>query len=136
MGRRVITVILIALAVAGLAVGVGGAYHAGFDNGVSSGGHITRVVQAGRYWYPGYGPGYGFFPGFFLFPVVVLLIVGLVVWRRPWHHHWWHGHGPGGPGGWSPGGPPQAFEEWHRQAHAADQHTTPGAPPPPDASPG
>jgi hypothetical protein len=134
VGRRLIFAILLALGLAALVTAIGvSAYHAGFTNGISGGGHIAGVPG----YYRGYGPGFGFFPGFFLFPLILLFIVVAVFWRRPWRHRSW-GYGPGGPGaavsgpfgprGWASGGPRHMFDEWHRQAHE-------GQTPPPVAEP-
>ena len=105
MGRRIVLVILIVLAVTALVTAVSaGFFHAGYWG--TAGGH---VMQPGPGYY-GYGRGWGFFPGFFLFPLILLLIVAAVFWR-PWHRHYRrYGYGPGrwsrgywGPGPYGPG---------------------------------
>ena len=112
-----------------LAVGVG-AYRAGQDHEIVTrtvgDGEVVRVVGHG--W--GHGPG----PGFFLFPLFVILLVVLLVrgFRRGngWHGPSWTGPGYG-PGPWAHGGPPPAFEEWHRRAHEGDVESSragPGSP--------
>ena len=116
VGRRIMIVVLIVLVLAALATAVGiGAYHAGYNNGIIDTGHMARVVPDGGYYmHPGWG--FGFFPGFFIFPLVVLLLIALVFWRRPLRRWWGYGHC--GPAGWASGGPRQAFDVWHREAHA------------------
>ena len=98
MGRRIVLVILVALAAAALFTAIfAGFYHAGYWG--PAGGHVMRFGPG----YYGYGGGYGFFPGFFLFPLILLLILAVVFWR-PWHRHYWHyGYGPRGRGYWGPG---------------------------------
>jgi hypothetical protein len=113
MGRRIVVVILVVLAVAALGMVIGaGAYHAGFVNGAAANG---KVVAPAAYGYPGYWHGgFGFFPGFFLFPLFLVLLVALFAWRRPMRRWWGYGPRPCGP---AYGGPQQAFEDWHREAH-------------------
>jgi hypothetical protein len=75
--------------------------------------------------------------GKFFFPLLLLLGVGLFLfWKqRPGHPGGWGGRHDRGPGGNVPG----FFEEWHRQAHAAERApvATPAAPVRPEpAAPG
>lgn len=108
-----------------LAVGLG-AYRAGQEHEIVTravgDGEMVRVIGHG--W--SYGPG----PGFFLFPLLGILLVVLLVrgFRRG---NGWHGGAGSGYGPWAHGGPPPAFEEWHRRAHegaAASSRNEPGAP--------
>jgi hypothetical protein len=122
MNRRVWTgaVAGVLAAMVVLAVGVG-AYRAGQDHEVVTrtvgDGQVVRVVDHG--W--GYGPG----PGFFLFPVFGILLVVLLVRGFRRGHGWYGPSGPGyGPGPWAHGGPPPAFEEWHRRAHESQPPST------------
>jgi hypothetical protein len=107
MRRAFVVGLVLLLALAGVAIGIG-AYHAGYDHGldqVASGARVVHVV----------GPGYGGFPlGLFLFPLVfigIFLLLRGAFWGRRW----------GGPGSWGPGGGPwnrgQMFEDWHRRQH-------------------
>ncbi len=90
------------------------------------------------------------FPPLLLLAGIVLLVVGA---RKGWFDGLFGPGqgGPGGQGGQNPpqsgrpgwGGPPwsqdarrQMFEEWHRQAHAADSQSGGVTPPAPPAAPG
>ena len=117
MRRAFVVGLVLLLALAGVAIGIG-AYHAGYNHGldqVASGARVVHVV----------GPGYGGFPfGLFLFPLVfigIFLLLRGAFWGRRW----------GGPGSWGPGGGHwnrgQMFEEWHRRQHDESAPGQPGS---------
>jgi hypothetical protein len=107
----------------GIAVGVG-AYHAGYDHGLTASGQVTQIVRE-RPW--------GF--GFFLFPLLWVFLIFFLVRAVFWGRRW------GGPGRWGPGSGHEdwkdrrraMFEEWHRREHdhAAGDHSGAGGEPAP-----
>ena len=123
--RRVLLVILIVVAIAAVGASVGfGAYHMGYDNGLSDSGRGAVVPVHDGYW--NVHPGFGLFPGFFVFPVLAVVVILLVASRRRWHRGPW-GWAGNMPDGCAPYGPRAVFDDWHRQAHA-NQSQTPPAP--------
>ena len=120
---RIIAGIVLALVVAGLAIG---AYQMGVATGVAqnaSGAAAPAVVPYYYGWHP-FGFGFGFFGfvGTLLFFILVFALIRAIVFggRRRWG-----GPGPGWGGhdyrGWR-GGPwesraRETFEDWHREAH-------------------
>ncbi len=110
----------------------------------------------------GFFPGFLLFPVVVL--AVIALIAWRRPWHRHWMHGYGsgpgYGYGPGtgygpgpgpgygsspgpgsdaaagGSGGWSPGDPPPAFDEWHRRAHEAPPGGAPADPPPAETQEG
>lgn len=84
------------------------AYNIGFSHGLAQ--QLAQSGQVPAFPFPYYRPwGFGFgFPILF-FILFWFVLVRALFWRRRWH--------PGyGYPAWR-SGLPQAFEEWHRQAH-------------------
>ena len=116
MRRAFVVGLVLLLALAGVAIGIG-AYHAGVNHGldeVASGARVVRVV----------GPGYDGFPfGLFLFPLLFIgffLLLRGAFWGRRWGGP---GHGSYS-GGWRGR---EMFDEWHRRQHDAGTEDRPGS---------
>ena len=121
IGLRLVSVLVLIAAIAGIG------YFA-FQAGVAQGSPITIEAPSGQsapmpYGYYGWGMpyyrpfGFGFgFLGFLL--LLFLFFAALRAFRFAlWGPRWgWGHHGPWRQG-WSEGGVPPMFEEWHRRAH-------------------
>jgi hypothetical protein len=135
--RGVISLVLLAVLVAG-AAGVGVlAYNAGVARGLADSGKVV-VPPAGVVPYPYlgfFGPGFGLLNClllFFVFGLFFMVVRGLLwgglfgMWRRPfWHRAW---GGPDAPHDWRRAwekGYPPMFDEWHRRAHGQTEPTPP-----------
>lgn len=102
-----------------VAAGIG--FAVGAATTIPAGTAVTHIAWGVPFW------GFPFFPLFgFLF---LILLVSLVVRggrRAAWGGRGWYGPGPWGPGAAGADDPRrQAFEEWHRQAHAGPRPTPP-----------
>ena len=129
---RVVAVLALVAAVAGIGIGV---YNAGVNEGLTqaalaaqAAGEDPAVVippYAGPYGYGygwGHGGGFGFFG--FLFAILgIFLLFGLLRAAFGWGR--WNGGGRGGPGGWG-GGREERIAEYHRELHKRDTEPSTG----------
>jgi hypothetical protein len=88
------------------------AYNVGLTQGLARAGGEPGAAAYAYGWHHPWGFGLPFFPGFLLIFLWFAVLRGL----------WWGGRYRFG-GGWHRRGgfPPEAFEEWHRQAHAREK---------------
>jgi hypothetical protein len=105
---RGVALSLLALAAA-TAIGFG-AYNLGVEHALTVGQQAVEL-PAGAHPYPYYG-GHGFFFFPFFGVLFLFVIARLIFWRSRWHRGGYCRHD----------GIPPAFEEWHRRAHAEDNH--------------
>lgn len=126
VGLRIVSALVLVAVIAGIAFFA-------FQAGVAKGSPVTIQAPSGAtapapYPYYGYGMpfhpwGFGF--GFGCFgPLLALflLFIALRAFRFAfWGPRWGWGHHHGGPGawrhGWSEGGVPPMFDEWHKRSH-------------------